>query len=192
MARVNGRMIPGVMFRKLAPHEAPLLARHLRRLGTEDWRARFQGQMSRRHAGRHASTIDWTRAVVIGAFVGGQIRAAGELHPFAGESGREAEIAITVEPAWQNRGIGTELLRRLINAARNRLLTRVCLMCLADNARIRHLVEKLDGSLRTELGQSEGEIAPLPPTFATLFEEGAENGAAWLAGMRSRTRRRAA
>ena len=97
-----------------------------------------------------------------------------------------------MESAWQNRGIGTELLRRLINAARNRLLGRVCLLCMADNARIRHLVEKLDGSLRTELGQSEGEIAPLPPTFVTLAEEGAENGAAWLAGMRSRARPRAA
>jgi len=181
-----------VVFRKLARHEAPLLARHLRRLGREDWRARFQGYVSRREAGRHVARLDWARTVVIGAFVGGKLRGAGELHPFSTAEGREAEIAITVEPAWQNRGIGTELLRRLINAARNRLLTRVCLMCLADNARIRHLVEKLEGSLRTELGQSEGEIAPLPPTFATLFEESAENGAAWLAGMRSRTRPRAA
>lgn len=181
-------MIPGVMFRKLARHEAPLLARHLRRLGREDWRARFQGLASRREASRHVASLDWSKTVVIGAFVGGQLRGAGELHPFSTSEGREAEIAITVESAWQNRGIGTELLRRLINAARNRLVGRVCLLCLADNQRIRHLVEKLEGTLRTELGQSEGEIAPLPPTFATLVEEGAENGAAWLAGMRSRAK----
>lgn len=180
------------MFRKLAPREAPLLARHFRRLGSEDWRARFQGQVSRRHAGRHASTIDWSKAVVIGAFVGGQIRGAGELHPYAGEGRSEAEIAITVEKAWQERGIGTELLRRLINAARNRLLKRVCLLCLADNTRIRHLVEKLEGSLLTELGQSEGSIAPLPPTFVTLLEEGVENGVTFLAGLRAPPRLRAA
>jgi RimJ/RimL family protein N-acetyltransferase len=179
-------------FRKLGADEAPLLARHLWRLGSEDWRARFHGQVARERAAEHAQRLDWTRAVVIGGFCDGELRAVGELHPAVADGACEAEIAITVETGWQNRGIGTELLRRLINAARNRNLRRVCLLCLAENARIRHLVEKLEGSLHGDLDQVEGSIAPLPPTFATLLEEGGEDGEALLARLRQLSRSRAA
>jgi len=180
------------LFRKLTAADAPLLARHLLRLEPEDWRARFHGHVARDLATEHARRLDWARVVVIGGFCDGELRAVGELHPTTDGGACDAEIAVTVETGWQNRGIGTELLRRLINAARNRGLRRVCLLCLADNARIRHLVEKLEGSLHGDLGQMEGSIAPLPATFATLLEEGLEDGEALLARLRELSRRRAA
>lgn len=179
-------------FRKLTREEAPLVVRHLLRLGPEDWHARFHGYAARHKASEHVRGLDWTQAVIIGAFHDGELRAVGELHPTADEGACDAEIAITVETDWQNRGIGTEVLRRLINAARNRNLRRVCLLCLSENARIRHLVEKLEGSLHGDLGQVEGAIAPLPPTFATLLEEGVENGEALLARLRQLSKRRVA
>lgn len=179
------------LFRKLTAADAPLLKQHLLRLQPDDWRARFHAHVARDRADEHARGIDWQRAVVIGGFCGGRLRAVGELHPT--RSGAcDGEIAITVESRWQNRGIGTELLRRLINAARNRGLHRVCLLCMAENARVRHLVEKLEGSLHGDLGQVEGSIAPLPATFATLLEEGLEDGGALLARLRDLSRRRAA
>lgn len=179
------------LFRKLIAADAPMLEQHLLRLRPEDWRARFHAHVARDRAAEHVRSLDWLRVVVIGGFRDGELRAVGELHPSSADGACDGEIAITVETGWQNRGIGTELLRRLINAARNRGLRRVCLLCMAENARIRHLVEKLEGSLHGDLGQREGSIAPLPPTFATLLEEGLEDGGALLARLRKLSRRAA-
>lgn len=169
-------------FRKLWRQEAAAYAAHLRRLDPDDLRARFMGSVDRRAARRHVAAIDWTHTIVVGAWVGPTLRAAGELRRLPGG---EAEIAITVERRFQDQGIGTELLRRLVNAARNRAIRRVHLVCMAENQRARRLVEKLGGALSCELGQADGVLVTLPPTFATLLAEGIEDGDAALAGVQA-------
>jgi ribosomal protein S18 acetylase RimI-like enzyme len=182
MATFDGR--PPI-YRKLWRQEAASYAAHLRRLELDDRRARFMGAVDRRVARRHVDGIDWTEAVVIGAWVGPTLRAVGELRWHCGPTGREAEIAITVERRFQDQGIGTELLRRLITAARNRAIRRVHLVCMAENPRARRLVERLGGALSCELGQADGVLETLPPTFATLIAESLEDGDTALAGLRT-------
>ncbi len=46
---------------------------------------------------------------------------------------REAEIAVVVSDPYQHRGLGTELLRRLIHIARERKLCRIVAEMLRDN-----------------------------------------------------------
>jgi predicted acetyltransferase len=181
-ARPDGRP---PTYRKLWRQEAASYAAHLRRLDAEDRRARFLGGVDRRIARRHVDAIDWTHAVVIGAWVGPTLRAVGELRWPATAAAREGEIAITVERRYQDRGIGTELLRRLLTAARNRGIRRVHLVCMAENRRVRRLVEKLGGELRSELGQASAVLRPLPPTFATLLAESLEDGETALAALRA-------
>jgi ribosomal protein S18 acetylase RimI-like enzyme len=171
-----------LIYRKLWRQEAAALAAHLRRLDAEDLRSRFMGTGDRRLARRHVAGIDWTHAIVIGAWVGPTLRAAGELQRLPGG---EAEIAITVERRFQGRGMGTELLRRLVTAARNRGIRRVHLVCIAENQRARRLVERLGGAVSCELGQADGVLETLPPTFATLIAESLEDGDTALAGLRT-------
>lgn len=71
-----------------------------------------------------------------------------------------AEFAILVADRWQRRGIGTELLRRLVGIARDEGLERICAEMLADNVGMRRIAERVgfrieerpgDGTIRAEL-----------------------------------------
>jgi len=71
-----------------------------------------------------------------------------------------AEFAILVVDRWQRRGIGTELLRRLVAIARAEGLERICAEMLTDNVGMRRVVERVgfvieerpgDGTLHAEL-----------------------------------------
>ena len=168
---MSDRLSDAVTFRKLWRQEAPLYAAHLRRLNAEDWRARFMGTTNRRFARRHVDRIDWARAVVLGAFVDGRLRGVAELQPLRCTPEPEAELAITVERRFQNRGIGSELMRRLITAARNRGIKKLQLVAQPDNGRMRSLIRKFSGELRVEPGTAEAEIPMLPASYATLLEE---------------------
>jgi RimJ/RimL family protein N-acetyltransferase len=169
---MSSELLHETRFRKLWRQEAPLYAAHLRRLHPEDWRTRFMGAASRRLARRHVERIDWTRALVLGAYVRGRLRGAAELQTLRGTAVPEAELAITVERSFQGRSIGTELMRRLVTAARNRGIRRLHVIALAENTRMQRLIEKFAGHLRFEEGSVEGVIEVLPATFATLAEEG--------------------
>jgi hypothetical protein len=57
-------------------------------------------------------------AVIYGFFVEGVLRGAAELRLLARAG--EAEAALSIERAWQSRGVGTALLERVLLAARNR------------------------------------------------------------------------
>jgi GNAT superfamily N-acetyltransferase len=168
-----------IAYRKLWPTDSPLVLAHFRRLDDAALHGRFLGAGSRARARRHGRALDWTRTVLVGAFAGGRLRGLGELH--LGADAESAEIALSVEARFRQLGIGSELLRRLVNAARNRGIHRIHLLCFADNLGMRRMIGKLDGKVRIEAGEGEGAIAPLPPTFATLLEEGLEEGGALLA-----------
>ena len=60
----------------------------------------------------------------------------------------EAEIALLISDEYQRRGIGTELLRRLIQVARDRSLSRIVAEMLRDNLAIQSVFKKLGFRLR--------------------------------------------
>ena len=61
--------------------------------------------------------------------------AAGELRGFDSPHNgrRRAEAAFSVEKPFQRDGIGSELVRRIVRAARNRRITTLYMTCLAQN-----------------------------------------------------------
>src|SRR5258708_23586072 len=109
------------VFRKLGPFETWRLKQHLLRLSREERRLRFSGAVSDDFIAAHGDRIDWLHAIVIGDFENGVLRGAAELQLETGVAGR-AELAITVEGAWQDNGIGTELLGHAITIAAHRSL----------------------------------------------------------------------
>jgi GNAT superfamily N-acetyltransferase len=86
-------------------------------------------------------------------------------------TGWRAELAVTVEDAWQDHGIGTELLRRAIGHARNRGLKSLYMICLTDNRRMQAVARKFEGELSFEGSQVEADIVVPFPTQMSLLAE---------------------
>jgi acetyltransferase len=70
-----------------------------------------------------------------------EILAIGRLSKLHGRS--SAEMALLVRDQYQHRGLGIELLRRLIQAARDEHLDSMQAYLLGENVEMRRLVEKL-------------------------------------------------
>ena len=174
-------------YRKLAPAEVGQLIRHLSALAPDERRMRFQGAVSLIAIERHCRRIDWFRTVVIGFFVDGRLRGAAELVLDRALVPRDAEIAVTVEAPWQGSGVGTELVRRAVMVARNRLVGRVTMMCLIENRRMRSIARKLRGAqLRFEGGTVEADLDVARATPWTVLEEWLQDGAGNLAAVTDR------
>jgi hypothetical protein len=103
------------------------------------------------------------------------VRAAAELKKLGIGWGREGEAAFSVEQPWQEQGIGTELMGRVIRAARNRGVQHLCVSCLAENAKMRTIASKHEAELRFEYGEVIGEIIPEGPNYFSLLAEAVDD-----------------
>jgi GNAT superfamily N-acetyltransferase len=70
-----------------------------------------------------------------------------------------AEVAVAVADDWQGRGVGTELLLRLADRARQEGVTRFTALALADNDPIRHLLGGLGATRVVDEGQGTVELS---------------------------------
>ncbi|HTW93576.1 MAG TPA: bifunctional acetate--CoA ligase family protein/GNAT family N-acetyltransferase [Tepidisphaeraceae bacterium] len=68
--------------------------------------------------------------------------------------GNEAEFAILISDAWQNRGLGTQLLKLLLRAANNERLERIFATIMGENLEMQHVAEKLGFTLSRSLTDS--------------------------------------
>jgi RimJ/RimL family protein N-acetyltransferase len=166
--------------RKLFPSEAAKLNNHLVRLTPEARALRFMGGMDKVAVREHCERLNWFRTVVIGYFDEGELRGAAELHAVDNRRPFLCEVAITVEGAWQNQGIGTELLRRVLVIARNRAARGLRISCFGDNYRIQHIARKFGARFRSRAGESEAEIPTPAPTYFSFFEEVVGDWFGWM------------
>ena len=105
---------------KLLSGEAGKLRDHLGRLMREQRSLRFMGALDDDAVTEHCERLNWFRTIVIGFFDAGVLRGAAELQVADNHLPILCEVAITVETAWQDHGVATELLRRVLIIARNR------------------------------------------------------------------------
>lgn len=149
-------------FRRLGAADRAARLAHLARLGGEARRARFLGA-----APAHAAPEP---ALALGAWIDGRLRGVAELHLLPSRPGT-AELAISVEPSFQGRGLGGALLGRLIVLARNRGIRRILSFCSESNARLSALLRRAGARLRFEPGETRAELELLPASPATLALE---------------------
>jgi ribosomal protein S18 acetylase RimI-like enzyme len=159
------------VIRRLWSGERDQIRDHLLRLDGDDRVLRFGGYASDAHIAGYGERLDWSRLLVVGYVTGGEVRGLGQLEPIGAGWPRAAELAVSVERLFQSRGIGTALLRRLVIAARNRLIERVHMVCLMDNGRAVRMARRLDGALHFHDGAAEARIEPPWPTPWTWLEE---------------------
>ena len=72
-------------------------------------------------------------------------------------------------------GIGSELMGRVIRAARNRGVQHLCVSCLAENGKMRTIARKYEAELRFEYGEVVGEIVPDRANYFSLLAEAVED-----------------
>ena len=168
---MSDHRIWGGSIRKLWPTETNKFRDHLLRLDRESRRMRFAHGVSDNFIVDYASRMHEMGSVVYAFLEGGEVRAAAELRKLGVVWGQEAEAAFSVEKPWQDHGIGTDLMGRVIRAARNRGVQRLYMSCLAENAKMQTIARKHEADLRFEYGEVIGEIVPQTPDYFTIMAE---------------------
>ncbi len=165
------------LIRKLLPSDTELLIGHYLRLDPEDRQCRFAGYVSLERVTEYCRQIDWSRTDVIGWFEEGELIAATELVRLNTQTDAlTAELAVTVEKPFQDRGTGTELFRRMLTVARNRGISGIVMRCLLENRRMQTLAKKYDGKLLFLDGEVESEVRVARADGLSFLQEAMDDG----------------
>lgn len=170
----------GGSIRKLWPTETEKFRDHLLRLDGDNRRMRFAHTVSDAFIEDYASRLSEMGSVVYGYIVDGEIRAVAELRKLGDTWGREAEAAFSVESGWQDRGLGSELMGRVIRAARNRGVMHLDMSCLAQNRKMQAIARKHSADLRFEYGEVVGDIVPREPNYFSVLAEAVEDRVGYM------------
>jgi len=161
--------------RRLWPTETAKFRDHLLRLDRESRRMRFAHSVSDTFIDTYAGRMSEFGSLVFGHIIDGRVRGAAELRRLGDIWGEEAEAAFSVEQPYQDHGVGTELMGRVVRAARNRAIRRLYMSCLAENARMQAIARKHEAVLRFEYGEVIGEILPPQSNYFSQVAEAAED-----------------
>lgn len=136
-----------VMIRPMNPSDAEAERAFILALSPRARRYRFQEQIGEPSPELVAHLVDVDH-VNDEAFVAlsedsGHARIVGVSRYAVGADPRCGEIAVTVLDDWQGHGLGTALMRRLIDAARERGLGRLVSLDFAENSEMSHLAHHL-------------------------------------------------
>ncbi|MDP4823472.1 MAG: GNAT family N-acetyltransferase [Aestuariivirgaceae bacterium] len=173
----------GIPIRKLWAGDLEDFRAHLLRLDETTRRQRFGGAVSDEFLGHYAQTAFRIESVIYGAFVNGTLRACAELRNLSEIWSPEAEAAFSVEPEWQDDGLGTRLMERILNVAQNRSIRKLYMVCLSENQRMRHLAEKYEARLILDHGELAGTLNPGFPTPSSMLEEWMDDGRGFATAM---------
>jgi RimJ/RimL family protein N-acetyltransferase len=107
-----------ITFRPMLPSDEEGLLAFFRRVSPED-RLYLKDDVTAPEVIAHwAERLDYRRVLPLLAIVDGTIIGDGTLHHNPAEARRHiGEVRVVIDPAFRNQGVGTGLLRRLINIA---------------------------------------------------------------------------
>lgn len=163
--------IPNLVVRRLHSFDQPTIVGHLLRLDTQSRQQRFCGMISDAGIKKYAAKILSYDSIVCGAFVDGELRGLAELRGVSPVCSTTAEAAFSVEPNWQDVGIGNALFERLFAIAQNRGIPKLQMMCLKANSRIQYLAVKHHAHLVWGSEEVEAIFIPNGPTPLSLAKE---------------------
>ena len=170
----------GGSIRKIWPSDTEKFRDHLLRLDKGSRRMRFAHAVSDSFIDDYASRMGDMGSIVYGFFIDGEVHAAAELRKLSDVWGQEAEAAFSVEATHQDQGIGSELMGRVIRAARNRGVQRLYMSCLAENSKMQTIARKYEAELKFEYGEVVGEIVPTEPNYFSIMAEAMEDRVSYM------------
>ncbi len=170
--------ISGV-YRRLWSNDAEAIRDHFMRLPPESRHSRFGMGVSDDFVGRYAERAIAAENVLYGFFLENELRGLGELRPVNPQRlfgiGGEMEAAFSVDPAYQNNGIGGELMRLVTRAARVRCCKTLYLSFLTSNRPMRRIALSSGAEITTDQSESAARIAPELPNAVTLWNQAFDN-----------------
>lgn len=169
--RMHESQIWGGMIRKMWPTELEKFRDHLLRLDKESRRLRFGMPACDDFIRDYADRTSSLNSLVYGYYRDGVMRGAAEMRQIGEGFSTTAEGAFSVESDYQDRGIGSELLGRLVRSARNRGISRLYMNCLAENRKMQRIAKKFSAELHFDHGEVEGRVLPAMPTYLSLWNE---------------------
>jgi len=149
-----------VTIRPIRPEDEPLLVQFHRGLSDRSVTFRYFHSITLSERTAHERLIrvcfnDYDRELALvaeGRRPGGNERfilGIGRLSKLTG--GREAEFAVIISDQWQNRGLGTELLKLLLQAARDEKIERLFATIMGQNLEMQRVAEQLGFGLTGDL-----------------------------------------
>lgn len=145
-----------VIVRRLHASDQANVCDHFLSLDAESRRARFCAAVSEDWVLRYAKK-SLSGDVTCGAFIDGQLRGLVEIRDIQQADPSFAEAALSVDPAWQNLGIGDALFQRMLAVAGHSGVGTIQMFFLKDNSRMRHLALRYDATL----AQSQDDVAAI-------------------------------
>jgi GNAT superfamily N-acetyltransferase len=143
-----------VLVRPLRKADAGLERAFIKRLSPESRRMRFLGQMSEPSDEliRSLTELNPKRDMAFAALVhrDGEKLEIGVSRYQTSPDGRICECAVTVSDEWQQKGLGTLLMRHLIDVARSRGIRKMISLDSADNLQMRDLAHFLGFSRQVD------------------------------------------
>lgn len=155
-------------FRQLRPSDLPRFRDHLLRLGASSRRDRFNGYTDDDFVAAYADRSFHDGTTVIGYVERDVVLGAAEIHERAEKAEPTAEIAFSVEPHMQNRGIGSRLFERLIAHAHALGYSRLLVTTHSNNEAMKALARRFDARLSFVASEAMGVI-DLAPASAARF-----------------------
>jgi RimJ/RimL family protein N-acetyltransferase len=132
-------------------------------LSPEDRRFRFSSQVKDEVIQRYVSNLKWRQMCVYGMFDrNGELIGTVELVPTPAGT----ELAIAVRSTHKRQGIGRALMKRALLHARLRGLTKLQILCTADNKAMQSLARGVGMTLSREYCDVEGRLKVGSPTPA--------------------------
>ena len=168
-------LFSGGIIRRLWPADLPAFREHLIRLDPQSRYDRFAMAVSDDFLNGYANRCFGIDDVIYGYYVDGVLRGAAELRSvgsgFLPIAGGAAEAAFSVETPWRRQGVGSELMGRIVRAARNRRAATLYMSCLARNEAMQGLAKKFEADLNFETDELTGKLIGRQPSAGSIWRE---------------------
>ena len=171
---------PNPEIRKLWKNDIPEITQHLLRLDHKARRSRFGIFVKDSFIKTYAERLIGVDTLVFGAFIDDRLRAIGELRGIFKTWPHEAELAVSVETEWQDKGIGSALFDRLVTASRNRGVNSLNVLFFKENKRMKSIAAKHHPRIRSESDQVEATFSSPWATPVSLAREMMQDASAYI------------
>lgn len=155
-----------VLIRAIDPRDRVAERAFLETLSSEARRFRFLGQVkcpSEQMIDRLTDLDPHSEAAFVAVIPEGSAeRIVGISRYSASADGASCECAVTVADEWQNKGLGSALMKHLIELARERGFHRMYSVDMAENLQMRDLARYLGFHVRVDPGDASQVVYELP------------------------------
>ena len=143
-------------------------ASHLSALPRDDVRLRFGAPLGREGIDAYVARIDFDTDAVFAAH-DDRLAPTGVAH--VGIVDDTAELGVSVLPGHRGRGLGSALVARACEYARNRRIGRLWMHCLSENAVMMRIARRAGMAIVVDTGEADAWLALPPPDAASVVNE---------------------